>query len=186
MADLSEKRYNGECFCGRVSFTIAGKQVENAYCHCRLCTRARGLYSGSGAIYHRDAFTITRGEEYVKDFGTPQHKITSTGLHFHAKDRPSGTLHFCFCSECGSLIYQNVTGLDLLSVTPVNFNIENEDESVSCGVNCKLPQELLPRCHFNYENRQWDVHDDLPKFKGVPPSKEPRMMMNNDGSIKES
>jgi hypothetical protein len=123
----------------------------------------------------------------VKDFETPQHKITSTGMHYTkaGENRPDSSLLFFFCSECGSLIYQNVSALDLINTTPVNFNIENEDESVSCGVNCKLPQELLPKFDVNYENRQWDVHDDSPKFKCWGQSKEPRMM-NNDRSIKES
>ena len=35
---------------------------------------------------------------------------------------------------------------------------------ISDGKNCKLPAELLPKAHINYENRLWDWNDDLPKM----------------------
>jgi len=54
------------------------------------------------------------------------------------------------------------------------FQIVAED-----GINCKLPDNLLPQMHLNYENRAYDSCDALPKFKCFPPG----IMMDNRGNL---
>ena len=44
----------------------------------------------------------------------------------------------------------------------------------------KLPDNLKPTAHINYENRMWDFSDSLPKFAAFPPNNQ----MNNDGTLK--
>lgn len=53
------------------------------------------------------------------------------------------------------------------AVSPVMFNLESP----------QLPKQLLPTMHMNYESRQFDWADNLPKFKCFPGSP----MMNNQG-----
>jgi hypothetical protein len=36
------------------------------------------------------------------------------------------------------------------------------------GKSSKLPADLMPTVHVNYENRTLDSHDDLPKFHDLP------------------
>ena len=68
--------------------------------------------------------------------------------------------------------------MDFLAVFPVNFRIETDDPTAPCGKSCRLPEELMPKAHLNYENRLMDANDDLPKYTAFQSS--PRL--NNDGS----
>ena len=72
------------------------------------------------------------------------------------------------------MVYQHPEGADFRAVLPTNFHIED-------GVNCKLPKQYLPQIHVNYENRQYDAYDQLPKFKCFPPAG----MMNNQGQLQQ-
>lgn len=74
-------------------------------------------------------------------------------------------------------VYQHPLSKPFTVVLPTNFRIEQGD------VGQMLPEELKPTMHINYENRQWDHADVLPKFKTFPSA---GVVMNNDGSVKET
>ena len=61
-------------------------------------------------------------------------------------------------SDSASVAAANATGQ-----TPTSFQIETEDASLPCGVSSKLPPEMCPQAHINYENRLYDADDALPK-----------------------
>ena len=71
-----------------------------------------------------------------------------------------------FCSSCGTGIYQCPSGASFRALFPVTFHIEDESNEKSC----LLPPEYLPTCHLNYENRLFDWHDSLPKYKAFKSS----------------
>jgi len=84
-----------------------------------------------------------------------------------------------------SHIYQHPGGedfKDFRALFPVNFHIETDDSSLPCGKSCKLPDELMPTNHINYENRVMDVHDALPKYTAFGPPFVEGERLNNDGS----
>jgi len=87
-------------------------------------------------------------------------KITTVGT----------TVTRSFCSQCGCIVNQGPVGGSFRAVSPVTFHLPG-----------KLPEELLPKVHLNYENRHLDWNDDLPKFKMFGNS--PRM--DNQGNIIE-
>lgn len=83
------------------------------------------------------------------------------------------------CTECGGGLWQSPQNADFRALFPVTFMIETPDSSVSCGVSCKLPRELLPTCHVNYENRLFDWLDGLPKYKLF---EEDGVLLDDEGS----
>lgn len=163
--------YKGSCNCGAVAFTVNDVPNEpistlpfpwfNAYCHCRACSRARGASPSHLFGVPASHFSITKGASRLK-------AINGRGKMIHA-----------FCTHCGCHIYQHLDGVDYRAVFPANFHIETNDASVPCGVSCKLPKQLWPTQHFNYENRLMNATDDLPKYTTFQSS--PRL--NNDGSL---
>mmetsp|Transcript_54015 Transcript_54015/g.157704 ORF Transcript_54015/g.157704 Transcript_54015/m.157704 type:complete len:157 (+) Transcript_54015:60-530(+) len=150
----------GACNCSAVAFSAKGAPFCNVFCHCRACSRARGVSPVHLVAFEEPCFQITKGEEFVK---------VSKGL---------GRMTHAFCSECGAFIYQCPAGAGFRALMPTTFHIETVDPSVPCGVSCKLPPELLPTAHVHYENRLMDACDDLPKYTAFTDSPQ----LKNDGT----
>jgi hypothetical protein len=74
----------------------------------------------------------------------------------------SVTVHLLFiCWHLRTGIYQCPEGAGFRALFPTSFHVED-------GLSCKLPSAYLPRAHVNYENRQVDALDDLPKYRTWP------------------
>ncbi|KAG1663374.1 hypothetical protein FOA52_007111 [Chlamydomonas sp. UWO 241] len=121
----------------------------NALCHCKNCSRARGVSPvhilGVSPV---DALKIVEGEEHIVTSGKA---VTR-----------------CFCSKCGTLIHQGPVTAPFRALMPATFQIDG-----------KLPVEMLPTAHVNYESRHWDVNDALPKYKEFPGGP----MMDSAGNV---
>ena len=134
----------GHCVCGAVAFTVKGKKMFSVLCHCRACSRARGMSPVHLVGFPVEAFEYERGEDMVN---------IGSGL---------GKMLHAFCSSCGTGLYQCPEGAGFRAVYPTNFHMscstDNEKEVL-------LPPCLLPATHINYENRLFDWHDPLPKFQ---------------------
>jgi len=50
---------NGHCLCGAVSYTIHGKPIRMAQCHCKDCQRASGTGHMSLAFFKKDDVAIS-------------------------------------------------------------------------------------------------------------------------------
>ena len=136
---------SGACHCRNVKFQVKGNVVLNMLCHCKNCSHNRGSSPVHlMGVAPADGLAITEGNEKL------------------SKAKAYGTMVYAFCSMCGCLIYAHPEGENFRAVLPTNFHIEN-------GVSCKLPEEYLPKVHVNYENRQYDWKDNLPKYKTFPP-----------------
>mmetsp|Transcript_11404 Transcript_11404/g.32851 ORF Transcript_11404/g.32851 Transcript_11404/m.32851 type:complete len:160 (+) Transcript_11404:146-625(+) len=148
--------WKGKCKCGCIEFELNGAPMMNVLCHCKNCTT--GL--GCGCSIHlylaatSDNWSITKGEEHVKMF------------------EGGGALRFWRCTECGSPVMQGPEGAPFRAFYPRTF------EGYVDGKCNKIPDSLKPKMHINYENRAWDVNDDLPKYAAFPPNN----MVNNNGS----
>ena len=136
---------NGACRCRSVKFKVDGKILMNALCHCKACSKNRGMSPVHLiAVTPPEAVQITEGKEFLRKF------------------KGEGRMRHKFCSKCGVLVYQCPKKAPFRAILPTNFHIED-------GVSCKLPEKYMPRAHINYENRQYDWKDPLPKFKEFPP-----------------
>ena len=146
----------GKCNCGAVEFEITGAPMMNVLCHCRPCSSALG---SSCAVHlylapSSENWKVTKGEDKIKAYDG------------------AGSLKFWKCEDCGSPVYQAPEKAPFRAFYPRSF-----DGYVDGKVNT-LPADLLPTMHINYENRLWDINDELPKFAAFPPDN----MVNNDGS----
>ena len=156
----------GQCGCGGVAFKVQGELLFNALCHCRGCTRSRGapgvhLLGVSPAT----ALTVTRGQHLLKTHTTS-----------------SGGLSRVFCSACGCGIHQGPLSAPFVSVFASTLAIKQRPSFTPGLGDFVLPSELLPQVHINYESRYFDVHDDLPKFKGFP---QDNIQLLNDGTYSD-
>ena len=151
---MSEKiEETGSCLCKGVQFKVSGNVLFNCLCHCKACSHSRGMSPVHViGIQPPEGVEITKGSELL---------TTAKGY---------GKMMHTFCSKCGCIVYQCLEGGNFRDVMPTTFHIED-------GVNCKLPEKYLPQKHVNYENRHYDWHDPLPKFKTFPPN-----MVDNMGN----
>ena len=144
----------GQCLCGAVKFKCCGKIKMNVFCHCKACSRTRGMSPVHLLGVPTDCFEVTEGADKLK--------LTNF----------VGKLDHAFCSECGCGIYQCPRNADFKALFPTNFQISE-------GACCMYPDTLKAQAHINYENRVSDANDSLPKFKVWPGGQ----MCNSDGSI---
>lgn len=81
-----DEMVTGECFCGEITFEVAGELFDARSCHCSRCRKA---FSGSGSAYALvppDAFKWTAGEQLLSSYVSQE----GAGLQF--------------CSQCGSTL----------------------------------------------------------------------------------
>lgn len=151
--------YEGGCMCGSVrfkyTFSAASKPVFAAYCHCSNCRKGASTSVAHLIGVPAPAFTITKGEEKLKQFSPDS---GAAGNYFRK-----------FCTDCGAGVCQGligapffgtfVTSYDFISAFPENSRMP------------AIPKEFLPTEHYNMENSlMGDVvqGDGLPKFKDFP------------------
>ncbi len=173
------KVVNGRCYCGSVCFRAQGAPIFNVLCHCRPCSRARGVSPVHLYGVPEEVFAITKGEDLIKVVTCPEDQLTKS----YNNSRP---MTHAFCSNCGSFIYQRPQGAGFRALSPVSFQIETKlsenDETNVCGVSSILPEELWPMAHYNYENRVRNHYDALPKYRTF---KHGGVRLTNEGEVVE-
>ena len=145
---------NGACHCRIVKYKVSGNIMFNGLCHCKACCHNRGM-----SPVHLLGITPPEGLKFTE------------GAELLTTTKGYGKMIHTFCSKCGTMVWQCPEGANFRAILPTNFHIED-------GVNCKLPEKYLPTAHLNYENRQYDSCDKLPKFKCFPPNG----MVDNQGN----
>jgi len=147
----------GACYCGGVKFRASGPIRFTKLCHCKPCSRARGVSPVHILAVGAEGFAVTEGEELVKVMPSPY-----------------GSMQHAFCSGCGSAIWQSPAPEKFRALFPASFTLE--EDSTKSGM---LPAKYAPNTHTNYENRTYDWSDALPKHLGFPES-----LCENDGTPK--
>jgi hypothetical protein len=94
--------HTGSCLCGAVTFEVAGALSPPDACHCTQCRKVSGHYWASTDVA-RPALTI-RGADQVKWF------------------RSSERVRRGFCSNCGSSLFWDPIGKDLVGVAMGAFD----------------------------------------------------------------
>jgi transcription factor C subunit 7 len=167
----------GRCYCGKVTFHAKGTPVFNVLCHCRPCSRARGVGPMHLLGFREEDFEFLSGADLVKVVESPPELVTKS----YESPRP---MTHAFCTDCGCFVYQRPKGASFRALAPTTFHLETPsppgDEGYSCGVSCQLPARLHPTCHVNYENRQMDCHDALPKWRTFAHRK---VALSSDGKV---
>jgi len=93
---MSGEVHTGGCQCGAVRYRVAGALTGAHVCHCRMCQKATGNYFMPLARAQLSEFSFTRGEP--------------------AWFRSSGAVRRGFCASCGTPMFFDIPGRDVLSV----------------------------------------------------------------------
>ena len=153
---MENSKITGQCYCGAVKFELTGEPMMNVLCHCKTCSMSLGMCPVHLYIMKNEQWKITQGEDKIKKFSG------------------NGALRVYKCWECGSQFCQGPENLPFRAFYP-RFMDGYVD-----GKSNKLPENLCPKMHINYENRMWDYNDDVPKFAAFAPNNP----LNNDGTPK--
>jgi hypothetical protein len=149
-----------KCVCGAVEMKATGDMLFSGMCHCKACSRARGMSPVHLVAVGKDGLSVIKGEEFVK-IGNGH-----------------GSMRHAFCSQCGTGLWQAPENGGFRALFPCTFHIGNPAEP-----GCILPDKYKPSAHLNYENRLSDWNDDLPKFKTFVQA---GVRMTNDGQVIDS
>ena len=77
----------GGCLCGGVRYEYKGLIEEVSICHCSMCRKAQGSAYVAVSPINATQFTITQGQELLKEYRAVPYKAR------------------VFCSHCGSPLY---------------------------------------------------------------------------------
>ena len=133
--------------------------MVNGLCHCGNCARSKGSSPVHLiALLGESSVEVTQGDEL---------------LHTRALNR----FHLVTCSSCHGPVMQYQEGMGFRAVFPVCLDLGRGDVGSDHGAD-RIPEELRPKMHLNYENRLFDWDDQLPKFRVFPPD-DP---LNSDGT----
>ncbi|ESK96248.1 hypothetical protein Moror_7238 [Moniliophthora roreri MCA 2997] len=128
----------GGCYCGAVSYTVTGKPVLSAYCHCTICQRLNGCPFVHTLHFSPSALQWT-------------HIGGNTALDmYRVKDKPAKQRFRC--KTCGSCI--------------ASYHSERQSWSILGAQLERIPEDFKPTAHIFYGTRLLDVNDGLDKWEG--------------------
>ncbi len=94
----SQQTYQGQCFCGAVSFTVSGEPVAMGYCHCQSCRQWSAGPVNAFSLWPPQALRVTQGEQHIG-----QYEKT-------AQSRRQ------WCTRCGGHLFTEHPGMGLVDV----------------------------------------------------------------------
>lgn len=131
-------QFSGHCQCGRARFSIAGRPLLRAYCHCLICQEFNQADFADITVFYRKDVSLER-EESVLFRVYKQPPLVRRGK----------------CRTCGMPAIErlNIPLMPRMAIVP-SRNIEDAR---------LLPE---PSLHIFYHRRKADAQDDLPKYSG--------------------
>lgn len=70
---MSDKTYEGTCFCGAVGVTVTGEPAAMGYCHCESCRHWSAGPINAFTLWNPEAVKITKGSDKIGTYNkTPQ------------------------------------------------------------------------------------------------------------------
>lgn len=122
----------GECFCGSISYEIAGNVRDARSCHCSRCRKAFSAQASAYALVNPAEFSWKHGEELLTSY------INKDGFGLR------------FCSQCGSTLCGVVDG----EVHGITLGCLNGDPDIEIGrhifVGSKAGWEVIPESVVQY------------------------------------
>ena len=124
---------SGECFCGAVTYEVAGVLRDARSCHCSRCRKAFSGQASAYALVSPDKFNWLTGEDLLTSY------IGARGAGLR------------FCSRCGSTLCGIVDG----KVHGVTLGCLNGDAEIEIGyhifVGSKARWEVIPTGVTTYQ-----------------------------------
>ncbi|MFZ6843452.1 GFA family protein [Undibacterium sp. RuTC16W] len=109
------EKFVGQCQCAAVNYLVTGTSATLFACHCTDCQRQSASAFGM-ALWIKNA----------------QVEVLSGELKEWVRHMPSGRKMSCrFCGVCGTRVFHQVIGSDILSIKPGTLN--NTKDLVPCG-----------------------------------------------------
>jgi hypothetical protein len=62
---MSERTYQGSCFCGAVHFTVTGEPAAQGYCHCTSCRAWAAAPINAFTLWKPEALRFTKGADNI-------------------------------------------------------------------------------------------------------------------------
>ncbi|KAF9067303.1 Mss4-like protein [Rhodocollybia butyracea] len=134
-----ETVFKGSCFCGALTYTVKGKPILSAYCHCTLCQRLAASPCVATIHFPATAFNWTHAQPHEAAF-----------------DKYSNRFR---CKSCGAC----TTSYNAIASKYSIWGAQLERDENGKIRNWDL---IKPTAHMFYETRMMDYNDDLPKWDG--------------------
>ena len=130
--------YQGSCLCGSIKYEIESDLKAVINCHCSFCSKAHGAAFTTLLFIPLANLAITEGKEFLKSY--------------HVENLNADR---CFCSECGTRLFNFLPSLGRANVVVATLNTN---------------EELRPLAHVNTESKcTWfQINDGLPQFLSTP------------------
>lgn len=65
---MSDKTFNGQCFCGAVRITVTGEPAAAGYCHCSSCRSWSAGPVNAFTLWKPESVAVTRGADKIGEF----------------------------------------------------------------------------------------------------------------------
>lgn len=129
---------SGACRCGRARFSITGRPLLRAYCHCLICQEFNELDYADITVFYRKDVSLEAEDTVV----------------FRVHQQPP-LLRRGKCKSCGKPVIErlNIPLIPSMTIVP-SYNVEDA---------AFLPE---PKLHIFYHRRKADIIDTLPKYSG--------------------
>ncbi|KAH9849353.1 Mss4-like protein [Lenzites betulinus] len=137
---------HGSCFCGAVSYSVAGSPVLRAFCHCTNCQRLSGCPFVHTIHFPAANFSWTHPsphEDFLDAYVIP--------------DKPWKTRFRC--KKCGACVSSANSKLNKRSVWGAHLARDAAGKIVDWA-------KVRPTAHIFYDTRMLDITDDLGKWEG--------------------
>jgi hypothetical protein len=90
--------YEGKCFCGAVTFRVAGEPAAMGYCHCSSCRQWSASPVNAFTLWPLGSVSVTRGAELIADFSKTPNSVRK------------------WCKQCGGHLFTDHPGWQLTDV----------------------------------------------------------------------
>ena len=134
--------HQGSCLCCSIKYCVEHELTPIVHCHCEYCRRAHGAAFVTFLSIPQSSFEIVQGQDFLARYS----------YRFAGSDA-----YRCFCSNCGTRLFNHLPSLSRVSVIAATLIDISEGE-------------IHPLAHINTESTcPWiSIADDLPQYFAVP------------------
>ncbi|KAI0371968.1 hypothetical protein BV20DRAFT_964633 [Pilatotrama ljubarskyi] len=137
---------NGSCFCGDVSYSLAGSPALRAFCHCTNCQRLTGCPFVHTIHFPATSFTWTHPQPHEGRLDS----YVIPGKPWKTRFR---------CRNCGACVMSANSKTGSCSVWGAHLARDEAGKIINWDA-------VKPTAHIFYDTRMLDVDDGLGKWEG--------------------